>query len=68
MKRESASLKKTVWHKNLIPCAQHVSLDLPSSVTTETEILESKKYRMFGANKSKESKHKSQKPSKVNFE
>jgi hypothetical protein len=41
--------------------------DLPSSVTTETEILESQKHRMFGANKSIERKHKSQKPSKVNF-
>jgi hypothetical protein len=41
--------------------------DLPSSVTTETEILESQKYRMLGANKSKEPKHKSQKPPKVNF-
>jgi hypothetical protein len=60
-------LSKKVWHKNLIPCAQHVFLDLPSSVTTETEILESQKYRMLGANKSKEPKHKSQKPSKVNF-
>ena len=37
-------------------------LDLPSSGTTETEteILESQKYRMVGANKSNESKHKSQ--------
>ena len=41
-------------------CTTSFFLDLPSSVTTETEILESQKYRMFGANKSKESKHKSQ--------
>ena len=41
-------------------CITSFFLDLPSSVTTETEILESQNYRMFGANKSKESKHKSQ--------